>query len=129
MARGSRPVHDRVLVPQPGIETSATPVAWSLSCEAFFYLCFPLLFWLIRKIRPERLWYWATATAGLVWCVPLIGKVILPSTPVAPWAPSVSTYEFWFVYVFPPTRMLEFILGMLMAESWQPASGSASGCL
>jgi peptidoglycan/LPS O-acetylase OafA/YrhL len=102
--------------PQPDIETSANPVAWSLSCEAFFYLCFPLLLWLIVKIRPERLWFWAIGVAGLVWCVPLIGKVILPGTPVAPWAPSVSTYQFWFVYVFPPTRMLEFVLGMLMAR-------------
>lgn len=102
--------------PQPAIETSANPVAWSLSCEVFFYLCFPLLLWAIRKIRPGRLWYWAGLFAALVWCVPLIGKLILPATPVASWAPSVSTYEFWFVYVFPPTRMLEFILGMIMAR-------------
>lgn len=76
--------------PQPDIETSANPVAWSLSCEAVFYVCFPLLLWLIAKIRPERLWYWAIAAAGLVWCVPLIGKAILPATPVASWAPAVQ---------------------------------------
>lgn len=102
--------------PQADIETSANPVAWSLSCEVFFYLSFPLLLWLIRKIRPERLWWWAAGAAGLVWCMPLIGRAILPSTPVAPWAPSVSTYEFWFVYVFPPARLAEFVLGMLMAR-------------
>lgn len=102
--------------PQPDIETSANPVAWSLSCEIFFYLCFPFLLRAISRINARHLWYWAGAVAGLVWCVPLIGRLILPARPVASWAPSVSTYEFWFVYVFPPTRMLEFILGMLMAR-------------
>jgi len=30
-------------------------VAWSLSCEALFYFCFPFIMKLINKVRPERL--------------------------------------------------------------------------
>src|SRR6185437_14997298 len=39
--------------PQFPINNSFNDVTWSLSCEAFFYLCFPFLIRLIDRIRAE----------------------------------------------------------------------------
>ncbi len=89
--------------------------SWSLSCELFFYLCFPLLARWIRRISPGRLWLWAGAVAGLVICVPALAQALIHGGPMAPNFPA-SVYRYWFVYVFPPVRMLEFVLGILMAR-------------
>src|SRR4051812_31603838 len=45
--------------PDMTIWTSYNSVSWSLSNEALFYLLFPAVFLLIKRIRPERLWLWA----------------------------------------------------------------------
>ncbi|WP_425555526.1 acyltransferase family protein [Kitasatospora kazusensis] len=89
--------------------------SWSLSCELFFYLCFPLLARGIRKIAPGRLWLWAGLVAALVICLPAIATALIHGGPMAPNF-AASVYRYWFVYVFPPVRMLEFVLGMLMAR-------------
>ncbi len=89
-------------------------VSWSLSCEAFFYLCFPLLIMLVRKIRPERLWAWTGVFVAGVVAVPLVAQ-LLPSEPQMLWS-STPMWQNWFVFFFPATRMLEFVVGMLMAR-------------
>ncbi|CCH29709.1 putative secreted protein [Saccharothrix espanaensis DSM 44229] len=100
------PVHDLI--------ASMNDVSWSLSCELFFYLCFPLLLRWIRKIRPERLWHWAGGVVAAVVAVPF-PTPLLPTTEVLPWAP-VPVGEFWFVYLAPPVRLLDFVLGMPAAR-------------
>ncbi|GLW05782.1 acyltransferase [Microtetraspora sp. NBRC 13810] len=89
-------------------------VSWSLACELLFYVCFPLWIWLITKIRPERLWYWACAVIAAVMLVPAVAT-LLPDTPKLLWAP-MSAPEYWFAYKFPVPRMLEFVLGILLAR-------------
>ncbi|MEU1884063.1 acyltransferase [Micromonospora sp. WMMD987] len=89
-------------------------VSWSLSVEALFYLSFPLLIRWIRRIRPERLWYWAGGVMLAVLCVPVVAK-LLPDEPQVWWEP-MSALEYWFIYVFPPVRMLDFVLGILLAR-------------
>jgi peptidoglycan/LPS O-acetylase OafA/YrhL len=94
--------------------TFGIDVSWSLSVEMFFYLSFPMIFALIRRIRPEHLWYCVTTMVLLVFLVPATAAA-LPATPQLPWEPT-SAPQFWFIYVFPVTRALEFIVGMLLAQ-------------
>jgi len=102
-------------VPDPNFFTSINGVTWSLSCEVLFYLMFPLWLILVRRIAPPRLWCWAGAIIVLIFCAPLFAQ-LLPDKPQLPWK-ALSTYQYWFVYIFPPVRMLEFVLGMVMARA------------
>jgi peptidoglycan/LPS O-acetylase OafA/YrhL len=96
------------------IRTNFNPVAWSLSCEALFYLSFPLLYWLIKKIPAERLWFATTLSAASVISIPYFAK-LLPAAQPFP-VTGFTTWEMWFASAFPPVRMLEFIFGIFMAR-------------
>ncbi|WP_327001516.1 acyltransferase [Dactylosporangium sp. NBC_01737] len=89
--------------PHASIFGALNPVSWSLSCEAFFYLCFPLLLAFLRRLRPGGLW---TVAALLVTGVLATG--VLLTTAQRPFA-------LWFGYMFPPVRMAEFALGIVVA--------------
>ncbi|MCP9206649.1 acyltransferase family protein [Streptomyces sp. NEAU-Y11] len=95
---------------------SVNGVSWSLSCEAFFYLCFPLLIHLVRRIPARQLWLWAAGTAATVILLPLAATAAFASEPRF-FAFPVSLHQYWFVYTFPLTRLLEFVLGMLLARA------------
>lgn len=100
--------------PKMGALFSVNPMAWSLSCEATFYLCFPLLAYGINRIRPQRLWAWTTAVVVAILLVPTVAEAFFSGKPLSPFAP-VTTQQ-WFIYFFPPIRMLEFVLGILLAR-------------
>lgn len=93
---------------------SVNPVSWSLCCEALFYALFPWLLRAIRRIPANLLWCAATVTVALIFAVPVVAE-LLPSTPVLPFAP-VSDWQFWFVYLCPPVRVLDFVLGIVLAR-------------
>jgi mycarose O-acyltransferase len=95
------------------ISSSWNGVAWSLSCEALFYACFPFLLRLINKIRPERLWLWTIISAIAVISLPSFAK-LLPTTVLFP--QGYSDWQLWFVFHSPPTQLPVFIFGMLMAK-------------
>ncbi|WP_063821296.1 acyltransferase family protein [Nocardia cerradoensis] len=94
---------------------SMNTVAWSLCCEAFFYLLFPWLLAAVNRIRAERLWAATIAVIAVIVVLPLIAQ-LLPDRPRVPFAPDVPVYQFWFVYLFPPVRTLDFLLGILLAK-------------
>jgi mycarose O-acyltransferase len=101
--------------PDLSVRISLNDVTWSLSCELLYYLAFPLLYVLVRKIRPERLWMWATGVAAVaVVGIPLIATLL----PMEPFIPplGLSESQFWFILQFPPVRMLEFLFGMILAR-------------
>ncbi|MEW2623441.1 acyltransferase [Streptomyces sp. NPDC048106] len=93
-------------------------VGWSLSTEAFFYLAFPALFPLLRRIPAHRLKYWIGGVLAAICVVPLLTYALIPvGTAVVPNEPSDSANYFWFAYIFPPARLLDFVLGMLVARA------------
>ncbi len=98
------------------VRTALNPPAWSLACELLFYLAFPVLYALIKRIRPERLWAWTTGVATVaVIGVPVIAATLVPHQVISPQV-GLSDQQFWFIVQFPPTRALEFMLGMLLAR-------------
>lgn len=91
---------------------SGNPMAWSLSCEALFYFSFPVLIRYLGRIRPERLWAWACGVAAVIFLIPSIADTLLPNHVLVPG----MTTRTWFIYLFPPVRMLEFVFGILLAR-------------
>lgn len=103
-------------VPDHTVFLSVNYPTWSLSCELLFYLLFPALLAVASRIRPGRLWWYAAATVVAIFCMPLLSR-LLPATPAFPAGDEMeSINSFWFVYIFPPVRLLEFVLGILMAR-------------
>ncbi|BAJ25925.1 MULTISPECIES: acyltransferase [Kitasatospora] len=101
--------------PQPDINLSVNPPSWSLGSELLFYVLFPLLIIPIRKIAGKALWAWsAVMVAGTV-AVQLVSTYLVPATPKSAITP-VSDLQFWFGYLFPPGRVFEFALGILLAR-------------
>lgn len=101
-------------VPDRDVFSSLNDVSWSLSAEVFFYLAFPLLILAVRRIAPERLWLWAVASAAAVPLLPLLSELLPPGDPL-PFG-SGSEEQFWFTYVLPIGRTMEFVLGILLAR-------------
>lgn len=93
---------------------SVDPPSWTLGIEALFYALFPLLILLIRRIAPHRLKYWIAGVVAVIIATPAIAYLTLPSKPVLNVGP-VSELQYYFVYVFPPGRVLDFALGILVA--------------
>ena len=73
------------------------PVAWTLSCEAFFYLVFPMAIRAIRRLSASGLLRAAAAVTTL-------GSLVVVAF-LEPRGITVST--------FPPFRVWEFVLGIL----------------
>lgn len=76
-------------------------VSWSLACEAFFYLLFPLLLTWLRRVR-------SLLKVGVVVAVLMVEVgtwVYLTQPPYK---------AFWFLYVCPAYRLGEFLLGMIV---------------
>ncbi|WP_158253848.1 acyltransferase [Cryobacterium sp. N22] len=90
-------------VPMEVVYFAGSAVFWSLSCEAFFYLVFPFLHRLIHRLRTRSL-----ALVGAGAAVASIGIAVL--------ALPLPENEFtrWFIIIFPPLRLLEFIVGVVL---------------
>ncbi|WDM10349.1 acyltransferase [Streptomyces lavenduligriseus] len=103
-------------VPVVDIYDSPNGLSWSLCCELAFYLAFPLLHRLVVRIPSTRLWVWTAAVGLLVIAVPFLARA-LPTAPVTPWAADIPFWHYWLAYSLPPVRMLEFVLGILVART------------
>ncbi|MFE2108849.1 acyltransferase family protein [Kitasatospora sp. NPDC059463] len=89
--------------------------SWSLSVELAFYLAFPWLHALVRRIRPERLWAWVWGVTATIALLPLVAETALPGSPQLPGL-KVSLTQNWFLVAFPAVRALDFVLGILLAR-------------
>jgi peptidoglycan/LPS O-acetylase OafA/YrhL len=97
-------------VPQTGVYFSGNPVSWSLSCEAFFYAMFPLALYVLvrRSVRSQLL------TLGLV-VVAIYAVQYVAHQIFLGGSKTDVVNGFYLANYFPPTRLLEFIVGILLA--------------
>ncbi|WP_069862417.1 acyltransferase family protein [Streptomyces malaysiensis] len=98
--------------------SSVNPVTWSISCEAFFYLLFPLLIRPVRAVPARLLWPVIALVAGAVVTMPMVAVAVTDEAAPGSWSP-LSTERWWLIYFFPPVRLLEFILGLVLARAVQ----------
>lgn len=88
----------------PHIQLGMNGVSWSLSAEAFFYLCFPLAFWALPR-TPQWLRLTLTATALLA---EFLCTLAYPAQ----------------CYNLPIARLPEFLLGVVaglaVRDGWRP---------
>ncbi|HEY3607871.1 MAG TPA: acyltransferase [Pseudonocardiaceae bacterium] len=100
--------------PDLSVRSGYNPVAWSLSCEMLFYLLFPWLLRGIRRIRPERLWGWTIGTVAFIVALAAAAPLLPTQTPYP--TLGLTDWSMWLVYQFPPARLPEFVLGILLAR-------------
>lgn len=97
------PILLQAWLPSPENVLALNVPAWSLSVEAFFYLLFPLLIGAVFR---------ANSTTRYVTAAILFAVVILISAPsVTHFVQSTTGYHLAY---FPPARLPEFIIGMLV---------------
>jgi peptidoglycan/LPS O-acetylase OafA/YrhL len=103
--------------------------SWSISAEAFLYLCFPALIGDFARSWPWKLVLAALALAAMI---TLSDALNLPVLMVRQ---GTNLTREWFVYFSPLARVFEFVLGMATALAWRrlhyrairlgPAAGTA----
>jgi peptidoglycan/LPS O-acetylase OafA/YrhL len=91
-------------VPSQSVFFGLNTPSWSLSCEALFYLCFPILLRAVDRLRVRWLWPMTILAMASVCLMPALA-LALP-----------AGQRYWFVFVLPPVRMLEFLIGILLAR-------------
>lgn len=100
-------------VPIEDVYFAANAVFWSLSVETFFYLVFPWLRLLTRRLATNGLVALGICATAASLLIAGVGS-LLPFTETTAWA----------VVAFPPSRLPEFIVGVaagsLMARGWRP---------
>ncbi|WP_282795456.1 acyltransferase [Streptomyces sp. CC224B] len=118
------------LVPRPDFFTGGNDVTWSLTCELLFYLLFPLLYPVVARIRPQRLPAAAAGAVAAAWTVPLIalglGGRPLPGGFLGG---NITDVQLGVVYAFPPSRLPEFVLGMVLARLHRHGCAARVGLL
>lgn len=103
-------------VPRYEVWAALNGSTWSLACEIPFYLLFPFILRWVNKIAPSRLWWWVGGIVATVFVVSTISNFLVPNTPQFPFSSPIGMTQFWMVYTAPPTRMLDFVLGMIMCR-------------
>ncbi|OCC07231.1 acyltransferase [Streptomyces sp. PTY087I2] len=103
--------------PDPQIFGAANAPSWSLTCVVFFYLLFPVLHRAMSRVKVQHLWWCVGAVLAVVFAIPAVVRALVPAEAgMAPNAPAGSTDAFWIIQIFPVTRLLEFVLGILAAR-------------
>lgn len=94
------------------------PVAWTLSAEAFFYVLVPFLLWGAARL-PRLTPVGCLALAAGLAAFRVGGAAIVPL--------ETSLTAQWAWYVFPPARLPEFMIGMLLALARLRSGPRAAG--
>ncbi|GGU32969.1 acyltransferase family protein [Streptomyces violascens] len=103
----------KVWMPVPEAFNGFNDPSWSVCCEAFFYLLFPVLIFAARRLSRTGLRCTWLALACAILTFPAVAMALdgraLPGWPL-------GLNALWFGYVFPPVRLTEFMLGMVTAR-------------
>ncbi|MFI7015970.1 acyltransferase family protein [Streptomyces sp. NPDC050164] len=107
-------------IPDQSYIFGLNPVMWSLSCEAFFYLCFPALLVTMERATNRTLHVTALVCVALTFVGPALADRAFAlrapePPPVVPLEGYDSQFMLWFTEVFPLMRLTEFVLGMIVA--------------
>ncbi|WP_395334464.1 acyltransferase [Novosphingobium sp. BL-8H] len=96
--------------PDPLVHYSMNGPSWSLSDELFFYALFPLLLKLDGKVLARAF------VAGMM-------AITTGALLAALWVDGYSPQADWLFYVFPVTRLGEFVAGILLCRAWRHGVG------
>ncbi|MFI1890543.1 acyltransferase family protein [Streptomyces jumonjinensis] len=105
--------------PDQSVYFGLNPVTWSLSCEAFFYAILPLVFVALRRLSANALY--ATVALAVVGAFVLpytLGELVnmpYPAEEIISTRPVGGPFPYWFTYVLPGFRALEFVAGVAAA--------------
>ncbi|WP_051167670.1 acyltransferase [Actinoplanes sp. N902-109] len=91
-------------------------VGWSLSTEVFFYLVFPYVIGPLHRLSRRLTWLVLGCCVGFAVAIPLILR------PSAYETEHHVGFAYWLVYIFPPTRLLEFVAGAALALLLRPGT-------
>lgn len=95
----------------PGAAERWNAPGWSLSCEAFFYLCFPLLFARLGKAKLPLLW--CALVASALWCAVRVDAVsALRSQPMLE-GTALRTTVGLFIEQLPAAALGLFLVGVI----------------
>jgi peptidoglycan/LPS O-acetylase OafA/YrhL len=96
----------------PGMNWRWNTPAWTICCEALFYLLFPWMLLAIRRIKPQRLLLYLVAA----YVVTLLPAVFLYHWGIGVTTSSPRTPLFHIVVFNPLFRLFEFFVGMLLGK-------------
>lgn len=104
--------------PNATVYFSFVGAAWSLSCEAFFYACFPALIGLLVRCR-----------RAVVSAVMLMSVAVVSGLAVTAIWPAMGEY----LYHFPIFRLVDFVVGVLtclaLKRGWRPPIGQRAAAV
>jgi peptidoglycan/LPS O-acetylase OafA/YrhL len=109
--------------PDPTVHFAASPVFWSLSCEAFFYIVFPFIASRLSRLSSRSLWIAVALAIAVVMLIGITSSFF--------WE---QEFVRWATYIFPVSRLPEFVLGialgLLVRRGYRaPVSVGGSSCL
>ncbi|MDH2391192.1 acyltransferase [Streptomyces sp. HNM0663] len=108
----------QVYYPDFSVNFGVNPAGWSLAVEAVFYLSFPLLLHLAKKIPAHRINLWVAIVGLGIIATPFLSSQLVPAgTVFMDMEPETSVNQYFFSYILPLPRVLDFALGILVARS------------
>lgn len=109
-------------VPHASYYFTANIPAWTLGVELLFYATFVVWIGLFRRLGTRTLALVAAALTAFVVALPWLlaplpdgTTIVEPAFTQGGIVTPVSEWKFWAVYIFPPTRLAEALLGMILA--------------
>ncbi|WP_084717311.1 acyltransferase family protein [Xenorhabdus poinarii] len=100
---------------QMSVFVSVNPPSWSLCSELLFYALFPLLLKPVLNIKTQHLWMsFFLSFIGLI-AYQFFVDDFVPAIPKLELWP-LSENQWWLSYNYPPGRLFEFIIGMILSR-------------